>query len=238
MQRYTALVLGTTAAIVVLGLAGCDSGSDSDANVGSLGIRMLWPSVQPANGERPPMVSLEVRLLKVDLTPLSRADNPGTINRPAERVRFNNVPAGNYIVQAKAYCAPDERSEVLSAAEFPVVVVPDQHAEYCVTAGSPVAGVNVTPNPVRLQAGEIKRLIATAWNAAGMPLLVDPISAFEWTIIDGPPSLTVDQEGRIAAPLLADIPILGRLFTRHRESEAHTELLIFVTAPIVDGPEG
>lgn len=238
MQRYTALVLGTTAAIVVLGLAGCDSGSDSDANVGSLGIRMLWPNVQPANRERPPMVSLEVRILDVDLTPLSRADNPGNINRPAERVRFNNIPAGNYIVQAKAYCTPDEQSEILSAVEFPVVVVPNRHAEYCVTADGAVAGVNVAPNPIRLQAGETKRLIATAWNDAGIPLLVDPISAFEWTITEGPPSLTVDQDGRIAVPLWADVPILGKLLTSHRESEAHTEVLIFVTVRILEGPDG
>ena len=222
MQRHTTLVLGAAAAAVILGLAGCDSGTDAD--VGSLGIRMLWPSVAQTSGQRPLMVSLEVQILDLDLTPLYRADNP------AERLRFNNVPVGNYIVQATGRC---ELNGLMGKTEFPVVVVPEQHVEYPVTADSPVAGVNVTPNPVRLQAGQTKRVIATAWNDAGIPLLIDPISGLEWTIADGAPSLTVDQDGLITVAPLADNPIVGKLFACHREPRACTELLIFVTPTLI-----
>ena len=233
MQRYTALALGVTAAIVILGLTGCDSGDGTDANVGSLGIKMLWPGVAPAYADGSLMVSVEVRLLDLDLTSRPRADNPGFIDLPTELLGFDNVPAGNYIIQAIAYC---ELGELVGKTEFPVLVLPDQYLEYAMTADSAACGVNATPNPVRLQAGETKRVIATLLNDMGIRVLVAPTLAFEWSITEGPPSLTVDQEGRITTPPLAEIPVVGKLFVSHTASSTSTELLIFVTPTLV-GPD-
>jgi hypothetical protein len=197
---------------------------------------MLWPPEVASQQARQPMVSIETRLVDVNLNTIERADNPGFICRINQLLRWDNVRAGEYIIRATGYSQLDGQGQQVAKADFPVVVTRDVYTEVPMTDGDPVQIVGISPNTnVEMHPGDTMPFIATAYNAQNIPLFVDPTDAFEWGVIDGGPHLQVSNDGRANVPEFADVPIVGRLFATHRDSGTTEELLIFITPRIIEG---
>jgi hypothetical protein len=216
---------------------GCGGGDRPLANGGSVRLGITW-AADGAAGVVPRQVSIEARLLDANLNPLRQLGAP-VINRPLGDCEFPVVPPGQYVLEGRGFSQPNAGGPVNTLSQTPLTVLSGRTSQILLTFGGVPHALGVWPDPLRLTPGQQRSVVTTVRTLNGETLMIGGLPhPFEYRLLQGAPDLTVDPLGRVGAvPVLTNLPLVGRLFTQHKESQLRRELLVLVTPRLVDGDD-
>ncbi|HJN18498.1 MAG TPA: hypothetical protein QGH10_23555 [Armatimonadota bacterium] len=211
-------------------LAGC-GGSNGQrlAAEGPASVQVQWSdeiAVRPVGAHQ---ISIECRIVELAQTGL-RELGFEWMNFPNTNLNFGNLPAGDFVLEAKSYDQPDLLGNVVNELHVPVTIRPRVNNDILIATGGEAASITPFPLNLRLFNNEEADLFATVRNKQNTPLMT-PAGLINWSVINNNGRVDLKPGGHIT--VLKDIPIVSRLFAQVNYANERRELLIILTPRII-----
>jgi len=243
-MKKVSRLFALTALLAALGtaLAGCSGGSDAapGAVQGAGRVQMIiqWP-------EQTRLIPEAARTIRVEVGKDNNSVETKLVPRPPTgqnetTVRFENVPAGQVTVVARALPTDDGRGVVQAEGSLTVVVrAGETTTTPPLTMNSTITELRVTPpENLTLAAGQTKNFTVSAHNAQGAVVLTAP-GKFTFALAVTSPTIATlldAADGDSAASLRGDQPGTAALTITETESGKSQPFNVAVNVPQPTGP--
>lgn len=185
MVRYFCLLAMGAGMLLIVGCGSYNANPPDEPTTGTVRILVDWAADGAgAATQQAPEAGNSVKVEFFD-GQTQLPDQTVLIPRPQTMGVLPAVPAGAHLLRAGAYAAADGTGVARAAAQMVLQVAGGATTDAALALSSTVQSVEVFPSPASVRIGDTTTLGATAKDADGNTVLVQPTDAFAWTIESG-----------------------------------------------------